>query len=394
MSHQPDLFTDEAPSESKQNELNSTTTLKVSEQDAELTPSQQRFNHQLNRIEKLKNQLVKMQSISDAHRPLFYKTITPLREQHQSLTKEMALFLDSRLQRKGLSRTHKSTATMILCHLCELLAAEGDEEMQALHDKHSTESLAQKEQAAISEARAMMEDMLGEPLADDEPLDNLNDIYNIGMERLREAAEAEQEMRRQKKSHKRKKPTAAQRKAETAQQEADTSLRKVFRQLASALHPDRENDPDERVRKTNLMSEANAAYSRRDLVTLLQIQLRTELTDAASIAKMAEEKIASLTLLLKEQTKELNDELHSRRQAICDEFHLESHETISIAKLQRNLLSAEASLQQDLDAMRHDLQQIKDDKTLKLWLKEQSHHTQEAMIDDLEDWMIDPFQYK
>ena len=391
MSHQPDLFTDEAPSESKQNELNSSTTLKISEQDAELTPSQQRFNHQLNRIEKLKNQLVKIQSISDSHRPLFYKTITPLREQHQSLTKEMALFLDGRLQRKGLSRTQKSTVTMILCHLCELLAAEGDKEMQALHDKHSTESLAQKKQAAISEARSMMEDMLGEPLADDEPLDNLSDIYNIGMKRLREAADVEQEMQRQKKAHKKKKPTAAQHKAEIAQQEADTSLRKVFRQLASALHPDRENNPDERIRKTNLMSEANAAYDRRDLLTLLQIQLRTELTDTASIAKMAEEKIASLTLLLKEQTKELNDELHSRRQALRDEFHIESYETISTAVLQRNLLLAAASLQQGLYAMRQDLQQIKDDTTLKRWLKDQSHGAQEAMVDDLEDWMIDPF---
>ena len=394
MSHQPDLFTDETPAESKQNELNSTTALKVSQQDAELTPSQQRFNHQLNRIEKLKSQLAKVQSISDAHRSVFYKIMTPLREQHQSLTKQMALFLDSRLQRKGLSRAQKSTATMILCHLCELLAAEGDEDMQALHDKHSTESLAQKEQAAISEARAMMEDMLGKPLADDEPLDNLNDVYNIGMKRLREAAEAEQEMRRQNKSRKKKKPTAAQVKAKNAQQEADTSLRKVFRQLASALHPDRENDPDERTRKTNLMSEANAAYGRRDLVTLLQIQLRTELTDAASIAKMAEEKIDSLTLLLKEQTKELNAELHNRRQAIRDEYHIESYETISIAGLQRNLLSAEASLQQDLDAMRQDLQKIKDDKTLKIWLKDQSHDAQEAMVDDLEDWMVDPFQYK
>lgn len=394
MSYQPDLFTDEAPAEFKQNELNSTTTLKVSEQDAELTPSQRRFNQQLKRIEKLKNQLAKMQSISDSHRSVFYKTMTPLREQHQSLTKEMALFLDSRLQRKGLSRTQKSTATTILCHLCELLAAEGDEDMQALHDKHSTESLAQKEQAVISEARAMMEDMLGEPLADDQPMDNLNDIYNIGMERLREAAQAEQEMQQQKKARRKKKSTAAQRKAETAQQEADTSLRKVFRQLASALHPDRENDPDERTRKTHLMSEANTAYGRRDLVTLLQIQLRAELTDATSIAKMAEEKIASLTLLLKEQTEELNNELHSRRQAIRDEFHLESYETISVATLQRNLLLAEASLQQDLGVMRQDLQRIEDDKALKRWLKDQNRNTQEAMTEDIEDWIVDPFQYK
>lgn len=44
--------------------------------------------------------------------------------------------------------------------------------------------------------------------------------------------------------------------------------------------------------------------------------------------------------------------------------------------------------------MRQDLQQIKDDKTLQLWLKNQSHDAQEAMVDDLEDWMIDPFQDK
>lgn len=81
--------------------------------------------------------------------------------------------------------------------------------MQTLHDKHSTESLTQKEQAVISEARAMMEDMLGEPLADDQPMDNLNDIFNIGMERLHEAAQAEQEMQQQKKARRKKKSTAA-----------------------------------------------------------------------------------------------------------------------------------------------------------------------------------------
>lgn len=41
-------------------------------------------------------------------------------------------------------------------------------------------------------------------------------------------------------------------------------LRNVFRQLASAVHPDRESDPDERDRKTALMSEANAAYANLD----------------------------------------------------------------------------------------------------------------------------------
>jgi hypothetical protein len=391
MSHQFDLFADEIPAASKQNENNSTTALKLTAQDSKLTPSQQRFNRLLKRIEKLKNQLVEAQSISDAHRPAYHKTITPLRDRHQSLTREMVLLLDRRLQRKGLSRTHRDIATMILCNLCEQLAAEGDEEMQILHDKHSSESLAEKEQAAILQTRAMMEDVLGEPLAGDEPLDNLHDVFSIGMARLREAAEAEQEAYQQ---TRKKKPTAAQRKAEAAQQEAETTLRKVMRQLASALHPDREKDPDERARKTDLMSEANAAYDRRDLVALLQIQLRTELTDTASIAKMAEEKIASLTLLLKQQTQELDNELHNRLHAIRDEFCLKSYETISVANLRRNLLIAEAALQQDLNAMQQDLQNIENDKALKSWLKAQDRHAQDAMIADFEGCMFDPFEYK
>lgn len=393
MSHQPDLFDDELPAAPQQKENNSTSALKLTAQDSGLTPSQQRFNRLLSRIEKLKNQLIEIQTVSDAHRPLHHQTIAPLRERHRTFTRELVLWLDGRLARKGLSPNQKCIATLILCNLCEQLAAEGDEEMQILHDKHSTESLAQKEQAAISEVREMMADILGEPLADDEPLDNLHDVFNAGMAKMREAAEAEQERRQQARAGK-KKPSAAQLKAQAEQQEAETTLRKVFRQLASALHPDRENDPEERTRKTTLMSEANAAYDRRDLITLLQIQLRTELTDTASIAKMAEEKIAALTRLLKQQAQELEKELHQRRQVARQEFGLPSYETVSATSLQRSLRVEEVSLKQDLHAMQQDLQQIQDDKYFKSWLKEQQRLSQANFIDDLDDWMMDSFRYK
>jgi hypothetical protein len=390
MSHQSDLFADETAA-SQQTANNSATALKLTAQDSRLTSGQQRFNRLLERIEKLKHQLAEVQTISDAHRPLYHQTLAPLHERHRTLTREMALWLDERLQRKGLSPTQKSIAITILCNLCEQLAAQGDEEMQILHDKHSTESLAQKEQASIREMRAMMGDMLGEPLAGDEPLDTMHDVFSAGMARLREA-EAGEEARQQTRAPRKRKPTAAQLKAAAEQQEAEITLRKVFRQLASALHPDRENDPDEHARKTALMSEANAAYDRRDLVALLQIQLRTELTDTASIAKMAEEKIASLTLLLKQQAQELEDELHHRRHAVRNEFGLSPYETLSTANLKRNLKREETSLKQDLNAMRQDLQQIQDDKFFKRWLKDQQRLSRANFIDDLDDWMMESFK--
>ncbi|SDX04494.1 J domain-containing protein [Nitrosomonas communis] len=387
MSHQFDLFSNETPATSEQTVKNSATALKLTTQDSQLTPSQQRFNRLLERIEKLKKQLLELQVISDAHRPLYHQAIAPLRERERLLTREMVLWLDERLQRKGLTPTQKRIATTILCGLSEQLAGQGDEEMQVLHDKHSTESLEQKEQASIKEMRTMMEDMLGESLTDEDSLETMQDVFNAGMARLREA-EAEEKARRQARARK-KKPTAAQLKAEAEQEEAETTLRKVFRQLASALHPDRENDPDERARKTALMSEANAAYDRRDLIALLQIQLRTELTDPASIAKMAEEKIASLTRLLKEQAQELEGELHHRRNAARHEFGLSSYETPSSTSLRRSLRREETLLKADIDAMQQDLQLIQDDKFFKRWLKDQTQPSHTVLLDD---WIINTFR--
>lgn len=394
MPQQPDLFADEiAAAVRQQAENNSVSALKAIPQGTQLSPSQQRFNRMLDRIEKLKKQLHEMQTISDAHRPVYHQTIAPLRASGQALTRELVLWLDKRLTRKGLSKNQQRIAATILCHLSEPLAIQGDVEMQTLHDKHSPESLAQKEQAAVSNMREMMEDVLGESFADDDSFDNLHDALNIGMKRLREAAEAEEEKRQQAKQRK-KKPTAAQLKAAAEQQEANTTLRKVFRQLASALHPDRESDPNERDRKTVLMSEANAAYERRDLITLLQIQLRAELADHTSLARMAEEKIASLLVLLKQQVQELEDELYHRRQVICQEFGLNPYQSISKTSLQQSLKLAENSLKRNLAAMEEDLQKIQNDQYLKRWLKDQDQlFNDDTFLDELGDW-IDPYKYR
>lgn len=385
MRHQPDLFSDETPEAHQQTESNPATALKLAAQDARLSPGQQRFNRLLERIDKLKGQLAGIQVLCDAHRPVYHQTLAPLRERHQALMREMVLWLDRRLQRKGLSALQKSIASTILCNLSMQLAAQGDEEMKILHDQHSSESLAQKERSAMMDMRDMMEDMLGEPLTDDESLETAQDVFRAGMERLREVEAAEQEAHQQAQARK-KKPGAAQLKAKADQEAAETTLRKVFRQLASALHPDRESDPDKHARKTALMSEANAAYDRRDLVALLQIQLRTELTGTASIAKMAEEKIASLTLLLNQQVRELENELHQRRHDARHEFGLKSHETVSVANLHRSLSIEEISFQKDLSTMQQDLQQIEDDKYFKRWLKDQNHLSETPSGNICDDW--------
>ncbi len=171
--------------------------------------------------------------------------------------------------------------------------------------------------------------------------------------------------------------------AQAEQADAQSTLRKVFRQLASALHPDSESDPAEHARKTALMSEANAAYERRDLIALLQIQLHTELTNTASIAKMAEEKIAPLTLLLKQQAQDLENELQTLWHKARREFGLDHYETVNAYNLHRKLMLNATSFKKDLAVMQRDLQQINDDKFFKQWLKYQEQSIADALAGNM-----------
>ena len=341
-----------------------------------LTPAQQRFQKLLTQVDKLKNQLTELNTLTDAHRRVYHQKIGPIKEKTRLVSCQIVQLLVQRLeaktiQNKPLTKIERATATEILCHLTESLAADGDAEMAALHDVYSQQTLEDKQRQVVQEMRVAMEEMLGVPLydEDDPPVESVEDLMRAGQQRMRqvlEEAHAEQAQ-----AQAARKPTARQRKTQSEQEDADAILRKVFRQLASALHPDREIDPVEQVRKTALMSEANAAYQKRDLVALLQIQLRTELTDAASVAQMAEEKINSLSLLLKEQIAELNDELKIREHVVSDEFGFDLIGKINAVRLRSELAYEALELQQRLHWMKTNLHAVQDEGRFKAWLKEQ-----------------------
>jgi len=124
-----------------------------------------------------------------------------------------------------------------------------------------------------------------------------------------------------------KKP-AAHAQAQSEQMDARTAIRTVFRQLASALHPDREPDAQERERKTALMSEVNAAYDKNDLA-----QLEAQLTQTLCIPVSAQQSEAAMT---------------------------------------QSLLRLQAEQRQVADSLAADLQRIQNGNEPKRWLKEQS----------------------
>jgi hypothetical protein len=358
----------------------------------ELPPSAavRAFNLQLTRIDKLKAQLAELDALGQSHRVELHRWVAPLQQRQREHMRGLALALAEHLQGKALSRRQQDTATEALCRLAQTLAEEGDTAMAALHDRHSRQTLAQKKQAAADALRTRLEDVLGEPLAGAGEDASMEELLRAGMARLRESQDEEQ-ARRQAKAKARKarqKPGTEQVKALAQQTDADTQLRTLFRQLASALHPDREPDAQERLRKTALMSEANAAYGRKDLVTLMQIQLRAELADPAAVSRMADDKLAALTLLLKQQVADLERERAARQQRLAGEFDLPTGQATNPNTLKQHLLAQVGALESAVAQLERDLEQVREPAALKRWLNRQRDIPHRVRADrDLDDWL-------
>ena len=338
-----------------------------------LSAAARAFNLQLIRVDKLQAQLAELDALGQSHRAERHRWLAPLQLARRRHMRALALALADHLQGKALSRLQQATATEALCALAQTLADEGEADMAALHDRHSRQTLAQKKQAAADALRERLEQVLGEPLADASEDASVEELLRAGMARLRESQDEEQ-ARRQAKAKARKarqKPGAEQTQAQVQQADADTQLRTLFRQLASALHPDRETDPQERLRKTALMSEANAAYGRKDLVTLMQIQLRAELADPAAVSRLADDKLAALTLLLKQQVAGLERERAARQQRLAGEFDLPPGQVANPNTLKQHLLAQVAALESALAQTEQDLERVQEPAGLKRWLNQQ-----------------------
>lgn len=341
------------------------------------------FNLQLTRIDKLKAQLDALDALGQSHRMELHRWVAPLQQRQRQRMRDMALWLAECLQGKTLSRLQHDTATEALCHLAQTLADGGDATMVALHDRHSRLTLAQKKQAAADALRARLEAVLGEPLADTDPDAPVEALLRAGMARWREAQDAAQARRREKKNARkaRQKPGAEQAQALAQQVDADTQLRTLFRQLASALHPDREPDAQERLRKTALMSEANAAYGRKDLVTLMQIQLRAELADPQAVSRLADDKLAALTLLLKQQVAELERERAARQERLAAEFDLPPGAVTNPNTLRHSLQAQVEALETAVAQLERDWAQVQAPAGLKRWLNAQRSQPKSARSD-------------
>ena len=352
---------------------------------APLTPAQQRFNDLLVRIEQLSGLIQRLEAWSDRHR---YAHIQALRESvqlAQAHRKSLLLFVHDRLQTADLTDRQQRMARGLVRGLIDHLAPMADPQVLARADvyvrEEDTQEAAEEQAEAAQRLRERIEEALGQPIEKPDQYQTPEEMMQAGMRQWQRQQEA-YEQRKAAKRAARKAQKQAQKKSAVAEKgelppamlreaDAKSAIRTVFRQLASALHPDREPDEQERLRKTALMSDVNAAYEKNDLSTLLRLQLQVTQVKSGGAARMADAQLMAMASLLKEQVAALEvdlEQLQSRlTRELCVTVRAEADEVVMTQGLQR----IQADQRHSADSLQADLRRIQNDAEFKRWLKEQ-----------------------
>jgi hypothetical protein len=358
------------------------------EANAQLTPAQQRFNDLLAQIERLSGQIQRLQAWSDQHR---YAHIQALRESvqlSQAHRKSLLLFVHERLQTADFTERQQRMARGLVRGLMAHLATSHDPEVQALAEIYVNEEdeqeAAQEQAEAAQRLRERIEEAMGQPIEKPGQYQTPEEMVQAGMRQWQRQQQADEERKTAKRAARKAQKQAQKKSAASAKGEvpvallreldAKSAIRTIFRQLASALHPDREPDEAERLRKTALMSEVNAAYEKNDLSTLLRLQMQATRGNSLSVAgsaRMTDDKLIAMSLLLKEQVAALEDDLDQLENRLSRELCVPVRADADEAALSQSLQRIQADQRHSADSLAADLRRIQNDAELKRWLKAQ-----------------------
>jgi hypothetical protein len=344
-------------------------------QQSTLSKYQKLFNNLIKKIDADRKRLVAWQTMIPLYRQKHASEFVPLTQTFNGLRAELVKLFDKATTERSLNKNDKKKLKNIICEIAAGLIAENDDEyLKQIYNKHSGGDIDAEIKEEKSAMKAMMEGILGIDLDDDIDFTSPESMMAHVGEKMQQKLEDEEQIRQnnQKKNVKRKKSAKTLAKEEKQQAEAQSisqSIRDVYRKLAVALHPDKEQDALERDRKTALMQRVNVAYNNKDLLQLLELQLEVEQIDQATINTITEDRLKHYNKILTEQSKDLQMEVAVISDLFRMRFTISPELSLSPEAAMRNLDSGIRSIKKDISDLKGDLRLFQDAKNLKEYLK-------------------------
>ncbi|MEB0134107.1 J domain-containing protein [Actimicrobium sp. CCC2.4] len=239
------------------------------------TLAQKTFTRLIRKINDQRRLLDAWQAIIAQYRQQYDSTFVPLRDSFAQCRMQMAQLLDRAHDSPGMTKPAKSKLRrMIFDMVDDVITGDSETALKLLHQKYRTTDV--NDDIAVADAAAQqMQALMAELLA----------TMSDG-------------------------PTPPQIDGGYAEaQDASQSIRDLYRKLVSALHPDREQDPAEYVRKTGLMQQVNVAYRNRDVFQLLELQLDAGHRGQHRLDTLSDKRLAHYNAVLTGQSLKMEDDI-------------------------------------------------------------------------------------
>lgn len=332
-----------------------------------LNKEQAAFNALVKKIEARRKRIADWNDAIALFRRKFASDLLPLQQQETELQVRLARALDAAHAQKGLTKTEKRKLAWLIVDLAQdVLSHTGHDELKALYNKHGQSDFDAEEAALRDGMKSMFEDVFGMDLGDDVDMQSEEDVLKRVEAEYRSRQTQDEAAAATRKKSAREQAREARQQAE--EKRIGQSIRDVYRQLARTLHPDRETDPVEKQRKTELMQRANRAYDAGNLLQLLELQL--EYIDPAHLAQTSPSQLKHYSKILKGQLREIELELLHVEDQFAAEFTLPPFAKLDPKGIMPMLMADIADRNAGIRQLQQQLQDAADPPRLKAWLKQ------------------------
>ncbi|WP_233234765.1 J domain-containing protein [Bordetella sp. LUAb4] len=316
-----------------------------------LSEGQETFNALTRQIDERRARLRSWEDARQAFHKKFVDDLLPLQRESTDLQVRMVHLLNDAFDDRSLTKGERLTLSDLIAEMAgRLVDVCDDAAVKAIYNMHGQSDHDRENVAEMEVDAAAPEVVLGHERSrghdhDDESPDELLRRVEAEMQAREDARERARQQRQAARKKASPKQRAAQARQDAAQADLSKSIREVYRKLASALHPDREPDPQEQLRKTALMQRANLAYEKKDLLTLLELQLELEHITQQALNGISEVRLQHYNEILREQIAELDEEIRHVERGLRQAYGIPSSAELSPDTVLRSLQKEAAMLQ-------------------------------------------------
>lgn len=280
--------------------------LKLSvQQDAQnLSPQQKKLNRLIEQIEQQKIQLAAWQKAQTEIQQQARKTLVPIySELHDILFQQLEQLWNS-LQHYEFSKADIAQLDDKIQNLAAILknsqVLSEQQKLKVIQIDNFYQQHAEHNQAKKNKKKATIESSDLTEIYDQNSDHEQSDVGLDGYEYDEQQHEVEREQHRLNRQ---------KQKREQAQKMVEQSLKTVYLKIASIIHPDREQDEQLKVEKTEMLQQVNAAYAQQDLFYLLKLQIQVELNRGIAQKGLSNEQVKFYKLALGAQKQQLDAQI-------------------------------------------------------------------------------------